>query len=87
MNQEALTICLQAAVPLHIAQLRSLPDALAVAAAGRFAEQLGSHGDDLMFGGTHCADTFNTLAAALAVLAFQPGGVDFAGLHFQADTS
>ncbi|MCT2588254.1 hypothetical protein [Actinophytocola gossypii] len=43
---------------------------------------IASHGDDLMFGGKHCRPAFTALARALAVLAHQPGGVTFAGLHW-----
>jgi hypothetical protein len=46
------------------------------------ADEIASHGDDLQFGGKHCAPTFAALARGLAVLAHQPGGVSFAGLHW-----
>ncbi|GAB3162119.1 hypothetical protein GCM10027258_80500 [Amycolatopsis stemonae] len=50
--------------------------------AAEAATTIGSHGDDLMFGGKHTAAAFAALARALAVLAHQPGGVTFAGLHW-----
>lgn len=44
-----------------------------------------SGGAELMFGGRHCAAEFATLARVLAALAYQPGGVMFAGMHWCAD--
>jgi hypothetical protein len=53
-----------------------------------FAPVLGEKGDVLMFGGSktkgEVATLFNRLAQALAVMAFAPGGVRFAGDHFKA---
>lgn len=40
---------------------------------------------DLMFGGTHAAAEFNALTLVLAVFAYQPGGVTFAGFHWCTD--
>lgn len=43
-------------------------------------------GDVLMFGGGkkgEVADLFNSLAHSVAVLAFQPGGVDLFGHHYE----
>jgi hypothetical protein len=35
-----------------------------------------------LYGGKHCAEAFNALARGLAALAYQPGGVKYAGLHW-----
>lgn len=43
-----------------------------------------AHGDDLMFGGRHCAKTFAAMAFTIAHLARHLGGVEFAGLHWCA---
>lgn len=48
--------------------------------------QLGARSDQLMFGGKHCAETFATLARAIAHLAHNEGGVKFAGVHWCAGT-
>lgn len=47
---------------------------------------IGAHGDVLQFGGKkgEAARAFNVLAEALALLSFSPGGVTFAGMHFEA---
>lgn len=50
--------------------------------ASKSADALAAHGDDLLYGGKHCAETFTALARGLAALAHQPGGVSFAGLHW-----
>lgn len=48
------------------------------------AVTIGSHGDDLMYGGKHCASTFAALARGLAAISFAPGGVRFLGEHWCA---
>jgi len=77
-----LAIGLQVAVPLHILEQRTWPAERRQAAAAEAASFVGSHGDDLQFGGRLCAATFNALAAGLALLATAPGGVTFAGEHW-----
>lgn len=52
------------------------------AAAAAASSQVAAHGDDLQYGGRHCAATFAHLAKGLAALAYQPGGVTFAGAHW-----
>lgn len=78
------------AVPLRIQELRSLPAAVRVRAmttwADAAADAVASHGDDLLFGSKEkgaAARAFNHLARGLAALAFCPGGVTFAGMHFE----
>jgi len=90
MVQDHLALALAAAVPLEIARLRALPDEerareIKARTGQAVAMLLGEHGDDLLFGGKHCAEAFAALATGLACLAFTPGGVRFAGLHFCAD--
>jgi len=78
----ALLIGLQAAVPLHILDSWHLSDEERQAAANEHATVVACHGDDLIYGGRQCAPSFNALARGLALLAHQPGGVDFAGQHW-----
>jgi len=83
---DALAITLQLAVPLHIDELRHCDDRQRMAIAARCADVVAAHGDDLQYGGKHCAETFNALARGLAVAAYQPGGITFAGaLHWCTD--
>ena len=78
-----LAITLQLAVPLHIDELRHRDDRQRITIAGRCADVIAAHGDDLQYGGKHCAAAFNALARGLAAAAYQPGGVTFAGaLHW-----
>ena len=89
----ALIPTLEVAVPLRIAELARQNDEqrgrTMRAWAANAADVIASRGDQLMFrskphkgeGGT--ADTFNDLARALAVGAFVPGGVTFAGMHWE----
>lgn len=76
---ELLPIALSAAVPLKIADLAGYsPDARALLARDS-ADTIAAHGDDLQYGGKDCAPTFAALVRGLAVGAYQPGGITFAG--------
>jgi hypothetical protein len=81
-DHSLLPTALAFAVPLHIMQIRTWSDGRRSAARAEDAQTIASHGDDLQFGGKHCAATFNALARGLAQLADAPGGVTFAGLHW-----
>lgn len=61
-----------------------LPLAEIADAARAYAEVIAAHGDDLQFGGKHCASTHAALARGLAALSFLPGGVVFLGRHWCA---
>ncbi|MFF5265371.1 hypothetical protein ACFY4C_41355 [Actinomadura viridis] len=79
---EVLTTMLQTAVPLNIFQMQSWTADQRCETGRAQASTIGSHGDDLLYGGKHCAESFNALAKGLAALAYQPGGVTFLGLHW-----
>ena len=83
-NRELLRICLQAAVPLRIAEIASWPAQRRIETARAQATVIASHGDDLLYGGKHCADTFNAMALGLACMAYAPGGVTFLDDHYIA---
>ncbi|MEU1812980.1 hypothetical protein [Micromonospora aurantiaca (nom. illeg.)] len=77
-----LTTALAAAVPLHLMQMRTWSAERRATARAEDTQTISSHGDDLQFGGKHCAAAFNALARGLAQLADAPTGVTFAGLHW-----
>lgn len=84
-----LALALGAAVPLEIERLRALDDeqrarVIAQHTGRPIAERLGERGDVLLFGGPGCGETFAHVAVALACLAWAPGGVTVAGMHFCA---
>lgn len=80
-HNAALNATLQMAVPLRIHELaQHAPDERARLLASIDTHEL--HGDDMMFGGLHAGDGIRSMITGLALLAFAPGGVDFAGLHF-----
>ena len=87
IRDDVLIETLNFAVPLHIDELRHATveqrQQIALAASQVIAHQ----GDVLMFGGKKgaAANAFNHLARGLAAAAYQPGGVDFAGLHWCTD--
>ena len=84
LQVEIMKLTLEAAVPLWQAQLAKRPFDEVIKRAGVCAEEMGSHGDVLQFGGRGAGDAFNRLAEGLAALSFSPGGVTFSGLHFEA---
>lgn len=81
---------LRVAVPMWIDHLRHLPgpgqlEAVRLAWAKNAADQVAHRGDVLQYGGKRgeAAEVFNHLAKGLAAAAFQPGGVTFAGEHWE----
>jgi hypothetical protein len=98
MMGHPLSIALAAAVPLRLAELRTLPadelDDLLARWAGPdglgsvTADELGTYGDVLLYGDRRhpgrVAAYFAHLVNALAVLAFSPGGVSAFGQHWKA---
>lgn len=79
-----LVTTLSAAVPLRIEEVRSWTWERRIAEAQACGKFIASHGDDLLYGGKHCAEAFNQLAIGLACLAYVPGGVKLFGLEFSA---
>lgn len=74
---------LRLAVPLHVEKLRGLDGEQLAAIANATATTVGSHGDDIQYGGRHCAEAFNALARGLAAAALAAwGGVTFDGMHW-----
>lgn len=73
---------LRVAVPLHIVKVSTWDEYSRQLEASRFSDIVAAHGDDLLYGGEHCARAFNALAAGLAILAHRPGGVTLYGLHW-----
>ena len=87
-----LRASLDCAVPLWIEKIKSNADRWEDAKGTRrralCVEIITSNGDNILYrskkpGGT--AEAFNALAEALAILSFQPGGVDFMDMHFEAN--
>lgn len=87
-ENELLNISLSAAVPIWIEQLRVASPEYRTQRAQEAAKIVAGEGDNILFKGPKQGDSaraFNALAEGLACLAFAPGGVKFAGMHFQAD--
>ena len=82
---DLLSISLSAAVPLWIEKLRALEPEQRLARAGGLSDIIAAHGDIILYRGGkrgESAKAFNALAEGLAIGAFQPGGVTFAGEHW-----
>jgi hypothetical protein len=79
-----LKASLEAAVPLEIASMRELDGGLRRHLVERLRPLMQEGADEMLYGGPLCARAFAVYARALAVLAFQPGGVTFGGLHWCA---
>ncbi|OIV36966.1 hypothetical protein BIV57_13310 [Mangrovactinospora gilvigrisea] len=72
---------LLATVPLAIRQQPDLGRAEMMRTAQKFARQIGSHGDDLQFGGRHRGATLSALISGFALLSRAEGGVTALGVH------
>jgi hypothetical protein len=80
---------LECGVPMRIAEIRSRGGVTPreMNSARELAIDLGSCGDKLLFGSKkkgEVASLMNRLIFAIAVGAFQPGGVTVFGVHFEA---
>ena len=83
-----LLISLSCAVPLHMMEISGWTPEWRTAEATRCANEVAAHGDIMQFKATKKGDTaqaFNDLARGIAILAYQPGGVDFSGQHWCVD--
>lgn len=81
-NNVSLTETLRFVVPLQIWDLQRYDPKTRRGLAREDAVNVGSHGDALQFGGKQSALAFNALSRGLAALAYEEGGVTFAGLHW-----
>lgn len=85
MRRTVMRETLRLAVPMHMVELEGLPADMLTGIATAAAVTVGTHGDDLQFGGKRCAATFNSLARGLAAAALTAwGGVTWEGLHWCA---
>lgn len=90
MKPPMLEPMLQLVVPLWIAKVRGYTEEQRLERACECAQVIAEKGDVLQFRSKRkgeSAAAFNALAEGLACAAFQPGGVRFASLHFEADPS
>ena len=81
-----LTTALECAVPLWVARLQLQPLDRLLARAPELANIIAEKGDVIQFRSKkrgETANAFNALAEAIAILSFSPGGVKFAGSHWE----
>jgi len=81
-----MAIALSAAIPLWVEELKRKPLADLIAEGPALAQVIGEKGDVAQFKSKkkgETADAFNTIARALAILSFMPGGVTFLGEHYE----
>lgn len=88
-DHPALLATLEVAVPLRIAELqaRGGPKDSDFERVKGYTELITGGADGMLFTGNkrgHAAYVFNCVADALSVMAFVPGGVKFAGEHWEA---
>lgn len=79
-----LAASLSVAVPLWIERARSWDGSKRAERQAACAQYVAEHGDVILFRAVGTAQAFNRLAEGLALLAFAPGGVTFAGGHWEA---
>jgi hypothetical protein len=79
---------LQVAVPMWISRMRRLDPDEIIAIGRTCTDEIASGADNAMYRGApkkYSAAAFNSLARALAVLAYTPGGVTFMDCHWDAN--
>ncbi|TCO57170.1 hypothetical protein [Actinocrispum wychmicini] len=81
-NDVPLVESLRFAVPIHIEYVSRWDERVRQGHTREAATTIGIYGDALQFRGKNAALAFNSLARGLALLAYQPGGVAFAGLYW-----
>lgn len=82
-----LLTALEAAVPLWIFEMRNWSDDARIELGHSLAQVVAEKGDILQFGSKRkgeTAEVFNAAAKGLAALAYQPGGIYFCGVHWEA---
>ncbi|HYW17723.1 MAG TPA: hypothetical protein VE956_00165 [Nodularia sp. (in: cyanobacteria)] len=82
----ALSVCLEAAVMLRVIEIKQsgyISDYL-LESARETADLIAYSGDTLLFDNKKAAPIFNKLAIGIAVLSFQPGGVEIFGFKFES---
>jgi hypothetical protein len=84
---DLLSISLSASVPLRILEIIRAggPTEADYERIASYTDDLLANGADLFFrsaGKGATAERFNQVTDALAVLSFQPGGIDVLGMHF-----
>lgn len=87
MNEALLQGALASAVPIWIEQVRGWSQSYRDERARACQDVITGQGDLILYRSPKKGETaaaFNRLAEGLAILAFYPGGVHFAGLHWQA---
>ena len=72
-------------VPMRIREIAGWSESARIRAGRACSDPIAAHGDDLQYGGRHHRDALSALVTGLAVIAYQPGGVDFAGRHWCVD--
>ncbi|MFK0244563.1 hypothetical protein ACIQUM_07680 [Amycolatopsis azurea] len=81
-DHPALEAALPVGVLVALGEIERLSEAQRQKQASEAASMIAAHADDLMFRGKYTRQAFAAVSRALAILAFQPGGVTFAGLHW-----
>ncbi len=82
-----LRLHLSCAVPLEIANMEHCPGILRALRGQRenLTELLGTYGEGVSFKTPETRHMIALLTQTLAMLAFEPGGVTFLGMHFERD--
>ncbi|WP_063044971.1 hypothetical protein [Nocardia pseudovaccinii] len=70
-----------ALIPMWIVEVRAWSDEKIQREASAAAEVIGSHGDDLQYGGKKRGPALNAVAKAFALLARAEGGITGLGVH------
>jgi hypothetical protein len=82
----ALSVCIEVAVMLRVREIKQsgyISDYL-LESVKETADLIAYSGDTLLFDNKKAGSIFNKLAIAIAVMSFQPGGVEIFGFNFES---
>lgn len=79
-----LRLTLETTVPIKIAELRNMPQHKLDAMREEALDSIASSGDVILYRRPGTAEAMGQLIRALAICAFAPGGIEFAGHHWEA---
>jgi hypothetical protein len=86
MQNDLLSISLQAAVPLWAEKLQSDSWEVLQNKIKEASTVISEHGDEILFKSKKKGETakyFNIMAEAIAILSFCPGGITIFGSHYE----
>ncbi len=79
-----MVVALGEDVPMEIASMADWPAAQRIAEGQRWAPAIATWGDSLQYRGNNGDRAYRGLVIGLACASYMPGGIGFAGMHWES---